>query len=720
MRTLHTIERIGADRNPQTAGGAQAATPLNRWRALPVAARIYVAAVTVAGIAAAVAFVPRTLADPLLFGALLVFACLTSAWKVTLPIPVTNGSTLSVSCAANVMSLLILGPQHAVAIAAAGAWVQCRYRPKRPYPLYRAVFSSAVAALTMVATSLAFAAFGGTTAHADLVALARPLVAGMTAYFLVNTGLIAGAIAVSTGRSVVRVWKNDFLWSAASFMAAGTAGAFGALVVREGEGWKAVVIAAPIYLVYRSYELFAGRLEDQQRHTHEIQRLHQETVGALGAAREAEGLLAAEKERLSGALAEMRRLEELRNHLLERETAARMSAEEANRLKDHFLAIVSHELRTPLNAILGWAEMLCTGRVEGAMREKAVACIYNGARRQAQLIDDLLDVARITSGKLRLQRTFVDLREPVREALQAAQPAADARRIRLSLFLDGPLGHVYGDGARLQQVASNLLSNAVKFTPDGGAAEVTLRQAGGMVEMIVHDTGKGIAPGFLPWVFEPFRQGDDSTTRVHSGLGLGLSIVKSIVEAHGGRVTVQSAGEGRGATFTVRVPVASPAEAVHAADARHERLLPAADTVASIAGRSVLVVDDDEQTREVLAAHLQGCHATVLTAASARQALDLLEQQHVDVLLADIGMPDEDGYSLIRRLRSAASARLASIPAAALTAFTRDEDRQQALQAGFQMHLAKPVDRRSLVSAVARLSGVPSVSPPCVAAVSRE
>jgi signal transduction histidine kinase len=707
MRGLLSGDRL--DRPPLHDGNgcrAEAVSAPDRWRALPVAARIYVAAVTGAGAVLLALFAPRTLPDPLLFVALAVFACVTSAWKVTLPIPVTNGSTLSVSYAANVMSLLLLGPQHAVTIAVVGAWVQCKYRPKRPYPLYRAVFSSAVAAITMAATSAAFAALGGTAAPLDLSGMARPLVGGMSVYFMVNTGLIAAAISLSTGRGLLDTWRHDFAWSAASFMAAGTAGALGAIVVQQGEGWKAVVIAAPIYLVYRSYELFAGRLEDQQRHTEDVRHLHETTVRALADARETERLLAAEQRRLAVTLAEMRQLEHVRTQLLEREQAARGSAEEANRLKDRFLAIVSHELRTPLNAILGWAELLCKGKVEPARRDRAVACIYNGARRQAQLIEDLLDVARITSGKLRLERTFLDPRDPVREALQLAQPAADAKRIRLGLAAAGPVGQIYGDAARLQQVASNLLSNAIKFTPEGGEVRVELRGTADAVEIVVSDTGKGIAPGFLPWVFEPFRQGDETTTRVHSGLGLGLSIVKSIVAGHGGRVSVQSRGEGLGATFIVALPVhAEAASSETAGGARSPQLETAAD-LPSIAGTSVLVVDDDEQTREVVAAHLAGCRATVLTAASAEQALDLLHRERVDVLLADIGMPEVDGYTLIRRLRASPMAAVAAIPAAALTAFVRDEDRQRALDAGFQLHLAKPVDERSLLSAVAGLASV--------------
>ena len=671
------------------------------WRALPLAAQLYVATVILAGAAGLVAGFPRTVPQPILFAVLTLFACLTSAWKVTLPIPVTNGSTLSVSYAANLMSLLLLGPGHALIIAVAGAWTQCRYKAKQPYPLYRTVFSAGAAVITMWATGAVYSALGGATPIASF-APARPFVGAIATYFFVNTGLVAGAIAFSSRRAFVQTWRQDFLWSGASFMVAGSAGALAALVVQRGDHWKAVLLVAPIYLTYRTYELFAGRLEDQKHHTEEIQRLHHETVAALGQTRAAERALADEKERLAVALAEMTRLEEVRHQLLAREQAARASAEDANRLKDQFLAIVSHELRTPLNAILGWAEMLSKGTLEGEIRERALRGIRQSARRQAHLIDDLLDVARISSGKMRLDRTFVDLRDVVRDALLVAQPTADDKGIRIGFDADPWVGKVYGDPARLQQVVSNLVSNALKFTPQGGAVHVRVHQSGSSVEMVVTDTGQGIAPEFLSCVFDVFRQADGSTTRMHSGLGLGLSIVKSLVEAHDGSVSVHSAGEGLGATFVMRLPIAAGADSADAAG-RTGAVDAHAHTVSSLAGISVLVVDDDEQSREVVAAQLEESGAAVLTAASAAEAFDLLQREHVDVLLADIGMPDEDGYALMRRVRALSAPGAASIPAAALTAFARDEDRQQALNAGFQLHLPKPVDGSSLVAAVATL-----------------
>jgi len=641
------------------------------WTTLPLVARVYAALVMIAGALMLAVWFPRTTASPALFVVLLVFACVMSAWKVNLPIPVSNGSTLSVSYAANLMALLLLGTASAVVIAVAGVFTQCTYKAKQRYPVYRTAFSMAAAAITMVATGAVYQALGGHSAPFDIPALARPLVGAIGTYFLVNTSLVAAAIASTTDRSFVDTWRGDFLWSGSSFVVAGTAGAIGAVVVARGEHWKAVLLLAPIYLTYRTYEVFVGRLDDQRRHTEEMRQ----------------------------ALAEMTRLEEARKHLLEREQSARASAEAANRLKDEFLAVVSHELRTPLNAILGWADMLRRGRLDERLRDRAYQTIFDSSKRQAQLIDDLLDVARIAAGKIRLDRSTLDIKQVIVEALQVVQPAADAKGVRMTFEAGDGIRPVLGDAARLQQVTWNLLSNAVKFTPEGGGVHVRLLQVDEQIELSVADTGQGIAADFLPSVFDPFRQADASSTRQHPGLGLGLSIVRSLVELHDGSVSAHSGGEGKGATFVVRLPAADR-RAAAAHDRRAERLGAEAN---SLEGVCVLVVDDDMANREIVAVHLQEHRANVITASSAAEAIDILQKQHVDVLLADIGMPGEDGYSLVRRVRALASAEAASIPAAALTALAREEDRQQALAAGFQLHLAKPVDADVLVAAVAML-----------------
>ena len=677
------------------------------WNVLPRAAQVYVAAVMGSGGAVLVALFPTTVPQPWLFVGLIIAACLTASWKVNLLIPLGSGSTLSVSCAGKLAALLLLGPAQSVIVAAAAAITQCTYKVRQPYPLYRTIFSVAANALTMGATGLAFKWLGGTVGELEFPALARPLVGTLLTYFVVDTSLVAAAIALSTGRRFTKVWQHDFLWSGVTYMVAGTAGAVAAYVIAHDKHWIAVLLLAPVYLTYRTYLLFLARFEDQQRHMTDMRRMHGETVQALSQAHQAERALASEKERLAVALADMTRLEEARNHLLEREQAARASAEAANHLKDQFLAIVSHELRTPLNSILGWADMLRRGMLDGTRRDRAYQTIFDSARQQAQLIDDLLDVARIMSGKIRLARTLVDVEEVVRAALQIVQPSADARGIQMRLIADQPAGQVFGDAARVQQIVLNLLSNAIKFSHDGGVVDVQLRTSQRTIDLAVADAGLGIAPDFMQSLFEPFRQGDGTSTRLHGGLGLGLSIVKHLVDAHGGTVSAHSVGEGRGATFIVKLPTAAMTPAVVEPVDERRRPLPPMPLVAaqSLAGVSVLVVDDDEQNRLVVAAHLEAYHAAVLTAPSAAVALDVLKHQHVDVLLADIGMPGEDGYSLIRKVRAFDSPAIASIPAAALTAFARNEDRQQALEAGFQLHLAKPIDAQTLVSAVATLGG---------------
>ena len=700
-RSAALIDRVRFSR-PAVEPGV---TPSNMsWDLLPQAARLYVALVVIVGTAALVAFVPHTFPQPGLAAALVGAVCLTAAWNVNLLIPLGSGSTLSVSCAAKMMALLLLGPQHAVYIAGVGALAQCTYKVKQRYPLYRTVFSVTAEAITMGATGIAYTMLGGTSGPLDMLMLAPPLVGAVATYFLFNTGLVAGAIALSTSRRFVDVWRNDFLWSGVTYMVAGGVGAMAAIVIERGQHWVAILLLAPVYLTYRTYHLFLGRFEDQQRHMTEMRRMHRETVEALSQAHEAERALANEKERLAIALADMTRLEEVREQLLGREQAARASAEEANRLKDQFLAVVSHELRTPLNAILGWADMLRSGKLDGMRRDRASQIIFDSAKRQAQLIDDLLDVARIMSGKLRLERMLVDVEEVVRAALQVMQPTADAKQLQIRVEAGPSLGLVYGDRARLQQIAWNLLSNAIKFTDDGGSICVRLGRQDDVLEFSITDTGHGIPPEFLTSVFEPFRQADGTTTRLHGGLGLGLSIVKHLVEAHSGAVSAQSSGEGKGATFVVRLPVVTLSANVPS----HDALIAgeaAGPLPQSLNGVSVLVVDDDDESRQVVAAHLEGHQAVVLTAASAAQAFDLLQREHVDVLLADIAMPGEDGYTLIRRIRALTAPHIASIPAAALTAFARNEDRQQALQAGFQLHLTKPIDAHTLISAVARLGG---------------
>lgn len=394
------------------------------------------------------------------------------------------------------------------------------------------------------------------------------------------------------------------------------------------------------------------------------------------------------------------------------EALLRQQAEElsrANRLKDEFLATVSHELRTPLNAMLGWATMLRSKQLDEATMSRAIATIERNARAQNQLINDLLDVSRIITGKLRLNVRPVVLVTVIEAAIDAIRPAAEAKKIRIQSVLDPAAGPISGDPDRLQQVFWNLLSNAVKFTPKGGRIQIRLERINSHVEVTVSDTGQGINPEFLPYVFERLQQADSTTTRTHGGLGLGLAIVRHLVELHGGSVHATSLGEGKGATFVVHLPVTifrpepTSVERVHPTVSDAVPLLQAP----RLNGVKVLVVDDETDARELLATLLQQSGAQVMAAASAREALAIIRQcsteQRPDVLVSDIGMPEEDGYMLIQQIRALAPEQGGRIPAIALTAYARTEDRIRALASGFQSHVPKPVEPAEFITVVANL-----------------
>jgi len=403
---------------------------------------------------------------------------------------------------------------------------------------------------------------------------------------------------------------------------------------------------------------------------------------------------------------ERQRTEEERAHLLEREQAARTEAEEANRAKDEFLATLSHELRTPLSTMLIWAELLRRRALDESTTARALETLDRNTRVMTRLIDDLLDVSRIVTGKLRLDTGPVDLASVIRAALEAVRPAAEAKRLGVECVLDSGVGPVSGDAARLQQVVWNLLSNAIKFTPKGGRVTVRLETEESSARITVADTGKGITEGFLPHIFEPFRQADSTTTRVHGGLGIGLGIVRQLVEMHGGTVRAESPGEDRGATFTVDLPLAAIREAVQRSEAEPRPIADATlDSVPTLAGVRVLVVDDQAGARDAVSAVLEQCGARVAVAASSVEALEALATFRPDVLVSDVGMPGEDGYALIRRVRALASEDGGRIPAAALTAYARVEDRRRALLAGYQAHVPKPVAPAALVAVIARLAG---------------
>lgn len=400
-----------------------------------------------------------------------------------------------------------------------------------------------------------------------------------------------------------------------------------------------------------------------------------------------------------------------RDRLLLAEQKARATAEAANRMKDEFLAVLSHELRSPLNAMLGWLTLLRTKNFDEAATARALETIERNARAQAQLVEDLLDVSRIIQGKLRLNVRAVDLLPMIEAAIDTVRPAALAKNIQLQPVLDPAAGPVFGDSDRLQQVVWNLLSNAVKFTPKGGRVQIRLERVHSYVEIIVADTGKGINPEFLPYVFERFRQADSSITRSFGGLGLGLSIVRHLVDLHGGSVHVESPGEGQGTTFTVKLPI-SP---VSSKTEEPERVHPtvggsfAFDCTPRLDGLRILVVDDEVDARELLIQILVECGAQVVAVATADEVIAALKEQTsdspFDILISDIGMPEQDGYALLRRVRLLESNQGGRIPAVALTAYARAEDRKAALLAGFQSHVAKPVEPGELIAVIGNVTG---------------
>lgn len=416
-------------------------------------------------------------------------------------------------------------------------------------------------------------------------------------------------------------------------------------------------------------------------------------VGGLSRMRRLYGDLQIERQRLKAVDAE-------RERLLAHANDGWKKAEEANRGKDDFLAVVSHELRTPLNAISGWVGLLKSGRLPPEKAKHALDTIDRNARSQTQLIDDLLDVSRIISGKLHMQMGVVNFEDLMRLAYDAVEPQACAKKLNLSIDVAPGSYEIMGDPGRLQQVVWNILNNAVKFTPEGGSIALRLESTD-RVRLSVTDSGRGIDAQLLPFIFDRFRQAESSVTRRYGGLGLGLAIVKHLVELHGGKVWADSQGEGHGATFSLELDVATSSQAEAARDSRS----PPKQAAAELLDLSVLIVDDDEDCRDVLA-HLLGlAGARVRLAGSAPAALEALDHELPDVLVSDIGMPDEDGFSLIRKVRGRTGVRGGKLPAVALTAYARGEDRAAALRAGFNGHVAKPVEASEIIAVIGSLCG---------------
>lgn len=403
----------------------------------------------------------------------------------------------------------------------------------------------------------------------------------------------------------------------------------------------------------------------------------------------------------------IKRADEEKKQLLENERIARSEAERANHIKDEFLATLSHELRTPLNAILGWSQLILQGTMSREDIQRGLETIERNARAQHKLIEDLLEMSSIISGKIRLDVQRLDLASIVEAAIESVAPAAEAKEIRLRKIIDPSAGPVSGDHNRLQQIIWNLLSNAVKFTPKGGHIEVIVERVASHLEITIKDSGLGIKSEFLAYVFDRFRQADSSLTRNHGGLGLGLAIVKQLVALHGGTVRAESAGEGKGASFIVSLPVApisNRKDRLHPGVSEHGAFAPSDREQVALSGVTVLVVDDEPDSRELINEILTQCKADVITAADAVEGLEILKSHRPDVMISDIGMPGKDGYQFIREVRDLSISHGGATPAIALTAFARSEDRTRAMMAGYQMHLSKPVESHELVATIGSLT----------------
>jgi signal transduction histidine kinase/DNA-binding response OmpR family regulator len=444
----------------------------------------------------------------------------------------------------------------------------------------------------------------------------------------------------------------------------------------EADERLAATLATQVAIAYENAQLYS----DAQRHAGELQL----------------------------EITERKHIEEERAQLLVREQAARAEAEQANRTKDEFLAVLSHELRTPLSAILGWSHLVRTGKLDEPQMSRAFETIERNARSQSQLIDDLLDVSRIITGKLQIEPRPVDLCAVIEAAIEAVRPAFETKGVRFETLLDPAACEVAGDANRLQQIFWNLFSNAIKFTPEKGKISVEVARVGMRVRISVSDSGIGITPEFLPYIFDRFRQADGSTTRVHGGLGLGLSIVKHLVQLHGGAIEVASKGKNEGSTFTVSFPVASIAasqtsESAAAIEADGNGL--PASFSKLLDGLRILVVDDEADSRDLVTAILTRCGSEVRCCETVAEAIKTFRAWKPDLLVSDIGMPNEDGYALIKKLRKLRLKMARDIPAVALTAYATDDDRERVLSAGFQMHIAKPIEPKALVRSIAGVVG---------------
>ena len=647
----------------------------------PRFAKLYMWSMVVCGSAIILLSVHQLPFKRLDLGFLLLALMVVISSQVAVRIPRVSGRITVADTFIFLTMLLYGGPAAILMSALEGVCTTLRIS-KRPRTI---LLNSAVLASSTFLTACALSFFFGSPVNIDAGAYSANFFVAICVMALVqyvaNTALIAVEKSYKIDESIWQTWKKYYLWTSVTYFAGASAAGIIARLINTF-GFYAVVATVPIILIiYFTYRTYLKNLE------------------ASGAQAE---LAQRHVEELSGYIAELKRSEEARGQLLLREQRARAEAEAANRIKDEFLATLSHELRTPLTALLGWACLLRGSGRDDTILDQGLEAIERNARIQTQLTDDLLDVSCIISGKLRLDVRPVEISSVIDAAISVVRPAADAKSIQLTYGHGPTIGAISGDAARLQQVVWNLLSNAVKFTPEGGRIEVRLERLDSHARLTVSDSGQGISPEFLPQVFDRFRQADSSTTRGYGGLGLGLAIVRHLVELHGGTVHAESQGAGQGTTFSATFPLLAvrlePAVMAHNGKDLCNRS-------PALNGLRVLVVDDEADTRLIISTVIARTGAEVKACQSAREALEILEQWRPDVLMSDIAMPGEDGYSLINKVRSLPAERGGHIPAAAFSAYAREEDRKRSLAAGYQMHIAKPVSSGRLVETIAHLAG---------------
>jgi len=647
----------------------------------PQFGQVYMWSVVIAG--AAIALGSLFLFPFHMLDARFVFLCLmvVASALIAIPIPRVSGR-ITVADTFVFLTMLLYGGAAAILMSALEGVAATLIISKRPRTV---LFNSAILATSTFFTSTVLNLAIGPPAQ-----LANPGRISGTYFgavclmalvqYVANTTLIAIEKASKIKESAWYTWRTYYLWTSVTYFAGASAAGIIAILIKN-YSFYAVIATVPIILIICfTYQTYLKNIEASLEQT-EAARLH--------------------VQELSKYVSELQRSEEAREQLLLRAERARAEAEAANRIKDEFLATLSHELRTPLTSLLGWSSVLREAKRDEKVLHQGLEAIDRNAKVQAQLIDDLLDVSRIVSGKLNLDVRPLDIASVARAAINVVRPAADAKGITLDYSDQPGLGAISADSARLHQIIWNLLSNAVKFTPHGGKILVRVDQDGSDARVSVRDTGQGIDAEFLPRVFDRFRQADSSTTRSFGGLGLGLAIVRHLVELHGGTVSAQSDGVNKGATFTATFPLlADRGEPVAVAHCEQ----PPAE-VNSLDGLRVLLVDDEPEARQIISTVITRTGAEVKTCTSAREALAKLLEWKPDVILSDIAMPDEDGYTFIGRVRALPRDKGGETPAAALTAYARDVDRRQALDAGYQMHIAKPIGASQLVTMIARLAG---------------